>query len=182
MKALEMEDELDKWIPRALADAKTTPPVQTFIEGEFSSFNGVAFGKYSSAVERGSAVEATRKASLEYGGQKMRAKPEQPLETRALQSVLFGGKKTLVVWGFDERSLWAYASTMSLSCGNDLVIKVAVDYKTPTIEYGAEWETDLMPDGANKAVDDLLDAAKEKLQRSSAPSKGLGKGKGVRSL
>ncbi|CAK0828338.1 unnamed protein product, partial [Prorocentrum cordatum] len=182
IKALEMEDELDKWIWRVLADAKATPPVQTYIKGEFNSFNGVAFGKYSSAVERDAAVEAVRKASLEYGGQKVRTKPGQPLETRALQSVLFGVKKMLIDWGFDKKSLWADASTMSLSRGGDLVIKMTGDNKTPTIEYGVEWETYLMPDGANKTVTDLLDAAKEKLHRSSAPSKGLGKGKGERSF
>ena len=167
---------------RVLPDAKAIPPIQNYIKGEFSSFNGVAFGKYSSAVERDAAVEAVRKASLEYGGQKVWAKPEQPLETRALQSVLFGVKKMLVDWGFDKKSLWADTSDMSLSCGNDLVIKMTVDNKTPTIEYGVEWETYLMPDGTNKTVTGLLDAAKEKLQRSSAPSKGLGKGKGKRSF
>ncbi|CAK0835520.1 unnamed protein product [Prorocentrum cordatum] len=168
-------DEFDKWISRVLADAKAIPPVQTYVKGEFSSFHGVAFGKYSSAVELDAAAEAVRKASREYGGNKVLVKPEQPLETWALQSVRSRIKKMLVVWGFDKKSLWADASTMSASCGSDLVIKMAVDNKTPTLEYGLDWEICFLTNGAIQTVTSLLDAAREKLQRSSAPSKGLGK-------
>ncbi len=172
------QDELDKWIARAFKDAGAHLPVKTYVKGDFTSFNGVAFGKYPSTVERDVAVEALRKASLEYSGQKVWAKPEQPLETRAMQSVLFGIKKMLVEWGFDPKGLWADTLTMCLTSGSDLVVNMTCDNGVPKITYGMDWESYIMPGGVNETVTGLVEAAQEKMKRGSPSTKGLGKGKG----
>ena len=127
------------------------------------------------------AVDAVRLASQQYAGQTLWAKPKQPLETRALQSILFGVKNMLISkeWGFDKQGLWVDTSEMLLKCGEDKVISVSVHQWLPLVDYGDDWETYLRPEGANDTIFELIKAVSDKLSRAVAPRKGLGKGKSI---
>ena len=172
------QDELDRWIWRALGDAGAGMPVKTYIKGEFSSFNGVAFAKYPSIVERDATIDAVRKAGLKYAGQEVWAKQDQPLETRALQTILFGVKSMLIEWGFEKKGLWVDLSNMCLARGGEKVLSTSVKDISPVINYGVGWEEYIMPAGLNATMTELIKVATAKLHRASSPTKGVGKGNG----
>ena len=83
------QDELERWVSRSLWSVGANMPTVLYIKGEFSHFNGVAFGKYTSKMERDAVVSTLQAAGLEYGGQKMWSKIELPQATRDPQLPLW---------------------------------------------------------------------------------------------
>ena len=173
------KEELDEWLREVLWNAGAEYPLDTYIKGDMGDFNGIMFGKYPGNVERETVVKKVRESRQEFGGQKVWAKADQPLEARVAQSVLFAAKNMMKSkeWGFDGRSLWVDTDKNWLTCGqDDTVLKVSVNDSKLLIEYGEGWEAFIVPD--NNAWTEIIKDAEAKLAKQRPlPTKGLGKGK-----
>ena len=140
-------------------------------------FNGVVFAKYPSQAERDSAIRKIQAAAMDFDGQKIWSKPEQPLKTRAAIGLLFAAKRMLVDWQFDKWSLWVDTDQLNLSCGDDMIFKIELQEHDLTIGYSPDWQTYLETDNAKWT--EVVEAARTKVKKQQAQkaTKGLGKGK-----
>ena len=171
------QDELERWVSRSLWSVGANMPTVLYIKGEFSHFNGVAFGKYTSKMERDAVVSKLQAAGLEYGGQKMWSKIELPLEPRVIRSLLFGAKNMFVEWGWDKKALWVDEDEQTLTCGKDeIVFTVKVEQRAVKIDFGPGWAEYIEPQ--NDVWAKLIQTANSKISKQSSPTKGTGKGKG----
>ena len=172
------KNELETWLSKVCWSAHAPQPTETYIKGDMANFNGVAFGKYQSQVERDAAVAKIQAAAFEFGGQKVWAKPELPLQIRVIKGLLFAAKQMFVDWRFEKRSLWVDMEEQHLKCGEDVVLKVEIKDCELTITYDPEWQT-YVETGNESWANVIKEAvAKLKSHTSQAATKGLGKGKG----
>ena len=126
-------------------------------------------------TERDAVVSKVQSSRLQYDGEKVWSKVDQPLDARICQRVLFAAKNMLMGWGFDRKSLWVDKETQMLKCGEEMVLQTSVHDGAVVVEYGSDWESYIIKD--NEEWNTVLVNAKEKMATSRTPTKGLGKGK-----
>ena len=168
--------QLDAWMSTVFWTAGAKEPTETYIKGTMENFNGIAFAKYPTKDERDSAISKIQAATLDFDGQKVWAKPEQPLKTRTATSLLFAAKRMLVDWQFDKRSLWVDTENLCLTCGEeeDMIFKIELEERDLTIVYGFEWQTYMESD--NETWTQAVEAARTNIKKQQL-RKGVGKGK-----
>ena len=166
--------EVDKWVSYVLRAVNAPVAGEIFTKGAFEDFNGVAFAKFASVDDMSNAVEKVRKAALEYDGRKIWAAPDQVLEARVLNGLLFATKSLLTTWGEDRQSLWVDLEQSTVLFNKEEVLRAKIIDNNIVIDYGIEWKEYLQSNG--NEWDEKLRTYQEKLNKRPLP-KGSGKGK-----
>ena len=171
---------MSNWSNTVLQESDGPQPYDTYIKGDMQQFNGIVFGKFASTQERDLAVKKVQQKRLSYGGQDVWAKPDQVLEVRVLESVLFAAKKMMVDWQWHKKNLWVNKDLGCLTLGSEHVLSVEVVESCVKVTYGNDWEDYIFnsehPD--NTFWKSVLETAANKLKKKkSEGTKGMGKGK-----
>ena len=102
------------------------------------------------------------------------AKPDQPIQERIENSVLFGIKYLLNSWNYPRNCIWVDADAKTISCGQELVATVRVANGELKVDYSDDWGSwDIFV--SDKALSDMIAKARAKLERGEGKSKGKGK-------
>ena len=167
-------DEVQAWMKTKLWDAYGPQPVEVYLKGDF---RGVAFAKFSNTGDRDEAVKLFQKGSFREGGNRVWAKPDQPLEQRILNSFAFGLKYLFKNWGYPAKAVWADPEVGKVWLGDDVVAQAFIDGRALKVEYGPGWEV-WLKDAAHPEFPDLLSRLNGKIGNTASKGAGKAGGKG----
>ena len=174
------KEEADRWLHMVLEQADAPQVADTYVKGNMANFNGLIFGRFRSTTDRNAAIKKVRQKALAYNGQNIWAKPEQPLETRVLENILFGAKNMLLDWGWHRQSVWVDNELSSVLCGDDPVLSAVVLNGEHKLTYEPGWEDYIFnkdhPD--NTLWKECIKTNSDKLSSKSAVGGGKGGEKG----
>ena len=166
-------DQAEKWIMTECAKFDVGKVIKTYAKDKFTDKVWVVF---ESMASRDSILERIRKLSTwSCEGSVIRAKPDQVVEDRVQQNVLFGIKHLLSLWGYPRNCIWVDIQLKQVSCGHEVVAKVEIKDQILEVTFGTGWDTwDVFTNDA--ALKDLIVLEKSKLSKA-VEFKGKGKGK-----
>ena len=152
-----------------------------------SRFTGIVFAKFLSEIERNQFVDAVRaipKGFEDMGDftKKTWAKPDQPIDVRTSESVLFAVKRMLVTWGYSKACLNVNLGSSSLEVAGTSIVKVKVKDFSLDLEWAdGEWERwDALQ--SSSELSEIKAAAASKLCAAKEMKMFKGKGKGPASM
>ena len=176
---LPSKSEATAWLREKLWHTYAPDPVTdgVYCKGDF---NGILFAKFASKSERDAAVKSLKQAGSKVGDKTVWAKPDMPVNLRALRSVAFGGKRVFVEeWGYDKSSIWAEVDETGANLWhhNDLVLAAKIEDHSLITTYGDGWEEYLNKD-THPQINNLLQMNRQKVAGAATKSSGKGKSKG----
>ena len=109
------------------------------------AFKGIVFAKFAKPSDRDSFVDSIRELKRQQPENAMWAAPDQPVDVRTSQGVLFSFKKVLVNWGYNKSAVKVDVEASALSVAGKIIVKAcALDHRL-TLQWqdgdGESWET-----------------------------------------
>ena len=139
-KQIESFGEAKKMLADKLGDLYLEAPHDIYCKGDFT---GLLFAKFGKQAQRDSAVAKFQSEQWRVHGEQIWAKPETPLEVRAMNGSLFAAKRMLVTWGWPKWALWVDPNTGTMTCGDDKVMHVSVSGSKLEITYQPGWKEEI---------------------------------------
>ena len=137
--------------------------MNTYVEDKFTD---KLWAVFESTACRDAILERVRKLTeWSCEGSVIRAKPDQVIEERVQQNILFGIVFLLTSWGYPRNCIWVDILSKQVSCGKEVVATVEIKENMLEVTFGTGWDTwDTFV--GDVGLKDLIKLEKSKLQKS----------------
>ena len=164
LQALGSLEAAEKWIGDELWYAWGPQPTATYAKEDFKE---ILFARFASVTDRDTAMGHLKSLNKHISGNKLWAKMDTPVETRAPLFLLHKAKELLTSWNIPKASLWVHADKATLTCDGELVFSVHTKDLKLDISFGEGWEDYVASEAWSKIVKDADDKLSRKRGKGS---------------
>ena len=134
--------DVKEWITNKLWDEWLPQPAEIYHKGD--TFKGIFFCRFDSVSERDKVVDNIRRLFLKIESNKIWSNADLPSDVRIPEHFLFGLKKILVSWGYEN--VWVKKETKSILLGKELILSVSLENMKMQLAFGTFWEEHIAGD------------------------------------